>query len=113
MNNVVQGGNTTIIGNDNNVAGENSLAMGSKVRIPAIAGDSFARNDGASEFQLQKSHLFAVKAENGVVVGKNVPDANTALTISGDLRIGVDAAKNGLITNTSSNKGVIKSVLTT
>jgi hypothetical protein len=104
--------NSTVIGNNNTVNGANSLAMGNGVVIPTTAGDTFAWSDGSAPFTVAKSHLFAVNAGNGVAVGTNTPVSNTALTVSGDLRIGVDSQKNAQITCNASNKGVTKSVLT-
>jgi hypothetical protein len=58
------------------------------------AESSFVWNDGRSPFTVRQSHLFAVKGEKGVVVGKSSPNASAALSIKGALRIQFNESKN-------------------
>lgn len=102
----------TVIGNHNTVSGANAFVLGSGVRLTEAAAYTFARNDGRSLFTVSQPNIFAVNAGSGVVVGKDTPSENSTLSISGDLRIAI-GDKNAQITKIASNRGVIKSVLTT
>jgi hypothetical protein len=58
------------------------------------AESSFVRNDGRSPFTVSQDHLFAVQGAKGVVVGKDTPNPDAALSIKGALRIQYNEKKN-------------------
>ena len=110
--NTIKGNNSTTIGTRLTIEADNSLAAGSKVKIDSGYNSSFARHDGSSTLlTIKQSHLFAVKGEKGMVVGKDTPHPDAALSIQGALRIQLNPTKNTQLGECTSNLvGTVKTV---
>jgi hypothetical protein len=60
---------------------------------------------------IRKPHLFAVRGERGMVVGRNAPHQSATLSVNGALRVQVNTGKNALLgtgTCTSNLIGTVK-----